>query len=207
VVNLHARVVDELFERKVPHPAPPDNGLDGASDDFERHLEEQPRDWTKVDTKKEALEKRQYATVNPSGDQRGRRIYLGEVLEHLKSFKLRKPYIYLVGGLAIHGETEGDIDILIRDTEDLPESFKHAIHFRLGRALPPDLAERLQIHFDNFHGPFTDFVELFDLKFERVDPQNEVKEMSAGDLPANVVTSVEDLRAFLKRRGGGGKAG
>ena len=206
VVNLHARVVDRLFERKVTHPAPPDNGLDGASDDFERHLDEQPNDWTKADARAgAALEKRQYATVNPSGDQRGRKIYLGEVLEHLKSFKLRKPYVYLVGGLAIHGETEGDIDILVRDTEDLPEVFKHAIRFRLGRALPPELAKRLQVHFDSYRGPFTDFVELFDLTFERVNFQNEVKEMAAGELPPNVVTTVDDLRAYMKRRGASGK--
>jgi len=45
VVNLHARIVDDLFERGVTHPPPPDNGLDGASDDFERHEDENPS-WT-----------------------------------------------------------------------------------------------------------------------------------------------------------------
>ena len=37
VVNLHARVVDELFERERNHPPPPDDGLDDNSNTFERH--------------------------------------------------------------------------------------------------------------------------------------------------------------------------
>jgi site-specific DNA-adenine methylase/2'-5' RNA ligase len=48
VVNEHARVVDELFRRGVKHPAPPDNGLDDFSEDFEEHEGSQP-DWTSPD--------------------------------------------------------------------------------------------------------------------------------------------------------------
>lgn len=40
--NLHAAIVDELFERKVKHPAPPDEGLDGNSATFELHAGDQP---------------------------------------------------------------------------------------------------------------------------------------------------------------------
>lgn len=168
VVNLHARVIDELFNQGVKHPAPPDDGLDDTSSTFENHASEQP-DWTKVE--------KQYQTINPSGNVQGGKIELKEVLSYFDTFKLRKPYIYLVGGLANNGSTEGDIDILVKDSPDLPEDFKHALHFRLGRALPGELAERLSIHYDEFHGPFTNYVELFDLTFERVNPENVVKEM------------------------------
>lgn len=174
VSNLHALIVDELFERKVPHPPPPGDGLDDVSEDFERHEERQP-DYDVPPWEK--MSKRDYAPINASGVERGKEITLDEVLPHFKTFKTKKPYVYLVGGLANRGKTKGDIDILVKDTEDLPEDFKHVVHFRLGRMLPPEMAERLEIHYDNFHGPFTRFVELFDLTFERVNPENEVKLM------------------------------
>jgi len=161
IVNLHALVVDELMDRGKTHPAPPDNGLDDVSEEFERH---------------EKVEKK-YARIQHSGVKRGEKIQLADVLRHFETFKLRKPYIYLVGGLANNGSTEGDIDILIQDTVELPEELKHAIHFRLGRALPPELAERLEFHFNEFHTPFTNHVELYDLTFERVNPENEIKLM------------------------------
>lgn len=181
VTNLHALVVDELFGRGRKHPAPPDEGLDDVSADFERHVEEQP-DWTEIPEKR--IAKRELAPVNASGVERGDEIELGEVLQHFKDFKIRQPYVYLVGGLANRGKTKGDIDILVKDTEELPEAFKHVIHFRLGRMLPPELAERLEIHYDNFFGPFTNNVPLFDLTFERINPENEVKEMR--DVSADV---------------------
>ncbi|KKM22719.1 hypothetical protein LCGC14_1622430 [marine sediment metagenome] len=52
MANLHALVVDELFDRGRKHPAPPDEGLDDVSADFERHVEEQP-DWTEASEKRE----------------------------------------------------------------------------------------------------------------------------------------------------------
>lgn len=176
LVNLHALIVDEMRNRRIKHPAPPDDGLDKTSERFES---------TEDGVKKE------YARVSHSGNEVGDSIHISEVLDHFKTFKLRKPYIYLVGGLANHGRTEGDIDILVKDSPDLPEDFKHALHFRLGRALPGELAERLQIHYDEFHGPFTNFVELYDLTFERVNPHNEVKQMSLDGLQPKTAGEVE----------------
>jgi len=174
IVNLHALVVDELYDREIVHPSPPGDGLDDVSGDFERYAEKQP-DYDKPPWQK--IEKREYAWINASGVERGEEISLTDVLKHFKTFKTKQPYVYLVGGLANRGKTKGDIDILVKDTEDLPESFKHVIHFRLGRALPSDLAERLEIHYDNFHGPMTNNVPLYDLTFERINPKNEIKLM------------------------------
>lgn len=175
IVNLHARVVDEMYKRGGGgHPPPPDNGLDEVSGDFEKYADKQPK-WHEMPGRK--VEKAEYARIQRSGQKRGPKISLTDVLPHLQTFKVRKPYIYLVGGLANHGETEGDIDILIKEGEELPEDLKHIIHFRLGRALPPEIAERIEIHYDNFHGPFTKFIELYDLTFERVNVKNEIKEM------------------------------
>ena len=176
IVNLHAKVVDNLFDKGKAHPAPPDNGLDDLSEDFEDNSDEQKVDWTSPPDK--AAAKRELATINRSGVKRGKVIKLLDVLQHFKDFKIRKPYIYLVGGLANHGETDGDIDVLVNDTEDAPEWLRSVIEFRLGRALPTELSKRLQVHFDRARGPFTNFVELYDLRAERVNQGNEVKEMS-----------------------------
>lgn len=175
VVNEHAFVVDELFRRKIKHPAPPDDGLDDLSQDFERNEEKQP-DWTHPHA--QIPEQKAFAQVHHSGETQGRRIELAEVLEHFKSFKIRKPFVYLVGGLANQGWTENDIDILIKDTGSMGPALKKIIEFRVGRALPPELAERTQIHFDQYGGPFTNHIELYDLIAERINPECEVKEMS-----------------------------
>jgi len=122
---------------------------------------------------------KEYAEVRPSGDRLGEPITLDEVLPHLKTFKLRQPYVYLVGGLVIHGKTEGDIDILIKDSQDLPDEFRHVLEWRIMRSLPEKLWDRVQFHYDNFHGPFTDNVPLYDLTIERVNEDNQVFRMDA----------------------------
>lgn len=185
IVNLHARVVDKMFGRKAPHPPPPDNGLDELSSDFEKNAAKQP-DWHTEPKVK--IEKREYATINRSGVKQGKEIKIEEVLKHFKTFKMRMPYIYLVGGLANHGKTDGDIDILVNEDGGAAEWMKDIVEFRLGRCLPPELAKRLEIHYDRARGPFTNFVELFDLVSERTNTKNEVKQMrdSSGDVEEGV---------------------
>jgi len=122
---------------------------------------------------------KEYAEVRPSGDKLGEPITLAEVLPHLKTFKLRQPYVYLVGGLVIHGKTEGDIDILIKDSEELPDEFRHVLEWRIMRSLPEKYWDRVQFHRDNFHGPFTDNTPLYDLTIERVNEDNQIFRMDA----------------------------
>jgi len=155
MVNLHARIVTELKRRGLEH--------------FDRgdELDEATKPFLK-----------EYAEVRPSGDRLGEPIVLDEVLPYLKSFKIRKPYIYLVGGMVVHGRTEGDIDILIKDSPDLPPEFKHVLEWRILRGLPLEYRTRVQFLYDEMHGPITDFVELYDLTVERVNPGNEISEMS-----------------------------
>lgn len=163
VANLHAMAVGELDARKLAHPAPPDDGLDDVS--------------TTLEGRGHSPIAKAYQRVQHSGVKVGERITLQAVLDCFQTFKMSKPFVYLVGGLANHGETEGDIDILVKAPEGMPDQFKHVLAFRLGRALPSGLAERMQIHYDTYHGPFTNFVELYDLVLERV-PGDAVKEMS-----------------------------
>jgi len=177
ISNLHARMVDEMFERDIPHPPPPDEGLDEISSDFEQHTEKQPDYWSPPARRRVRKEEVEFAKVHSSGVERGREITLEEVLPYFKSFKVRKPAVYLVGGLAANGKTKGDIDILIKEGEGTPPAIRHMIEFRIGRSLPPELNSRVEFHFDKFSGPFTNFVELYDMTLERINPKNEIKMM------------------------------
>lgn len=177
ISNLHARIVDEMFERDIKHPPPPDEGLDEVSSDFEQHSEKQPDYWSPPAKRRVRKEEVEFSKVHSSGVERGREITLEEVLPYFKTFKIRKPAVYLVGGLAANGKTKGDIDILIRESEETPPAIRHMIKFRIGRSLPSELNNRVEFHFDKFSGPFTNFVELYDMTLERINPKNEIKMM------------------------------
>lgn len=170
LLELHARVTDELQKRGAPQ-LPPANELDAVSKAMEP--------WTKND--------RRFAHVCRSGVELGPPIKLEDVMGRLsKGFQIAKPAIYLVGGLAVHGETRGDIDILLRLPPDTSPATRHAIEFRLGRALGPELAPRMSVMLDDYHGPFTDHVPLFDLEFTP-SAQRERKEMRLSAEPAAVL--------------------
>ena len=98
--------------------------------------------------------KKEFAPVNPGGDaaHQGDPAKLDDVLSHFdKPMALRMPAVYLVGSTANHGESLNDIDLLVRGPFD--DQTLRALQFRLGRALPPRLSERVQFHDDSFGGP------------------------------------------------------
>lgn len=197
IVNLHARLVDRMYQLGGGgHPPPPDNGLDELSADFERFAEKQPQWWMIA---AEKLQKSEYAEINRSGDKQGPVLKLEDVLQHFKTFKMRRPYVSLVGGLANHGETEGDIDILVNDTAEMPEWMKDVIAFRIGRALPAEIAKRVSLHFDRERGPFTNHVELYDLHCERVNPTNEIKEMRDASVSKALTGEMKSQAESAKR--------
>lgn len=116
------------------------------------------------------------APIHSSGEEQGDAIALEEVLRHIKPICLRHPVVMLVGGIANQGHSRNDIDLLVRGPLD--EETMHIVRFRLGRMFPPNMSERIQFLDDEMGGPFTNFVDLYDLwlvprkKFE-------LKEMSA----------------------------
>ena len=124
------------------------------------------------------------ANTGSSGVELGDEIFLHDVLSKFDSFYIRKPFIYLVGGLPNNGSTKGDIDILIDAEPDRNRDL--AIHFRLYRMLPKEWWHRLNIMYSKpkARGPFTNHVPLFNIMMERVgdssiinmsaDSQNEI---------------------------------
>jgi len=144
-----------------------------------------------------SLEKaRRFAPINPSGVKRGKEITLDEVLQYFKEFKVRSPFIMLVGGLVVNGKTEGDIDIVVRESEDLPDQLKHIIEWRIMRSFPPEYWDRFHFLWDNM-GPFTDYIELYDMTIERVNPENKIHEM--GDFEPRDDLVKAEVRAKSKR--------
>lgn len=161
--TLHSLIVDELTIRGVSHPQPPDNGLDEISRDFE------------VQKSTEDL-----MPVAHSGNIQGPPIRREDVLKYLKSFKLRAPFVHVVGGIATDSRTPGDVDILVSD-DFCPIWMRDIIEFRIKRAMPPEIASRVHVLYDRARGPFTSNIELYDLVLERVNPHDEVKLMRNGE--------------------------
>jgi len=91
-------------------------------------------------------------------------ILLEDFLCRFRDHYLRKPFIQLVGSLANWGSTDGDTDILIKGDAD--EKIVQIESWRIERAFP-DLRDRLEILDDShWHGPFTNFIDVADLKVE-----------------------------------------
>lgn len=105
-----------------------------------------------------------YAEVRPSGERAYADAPLRreEVLPHLeKPMAIRNPAVCLVGSLCTQGVSENDVDVLIRGPMD--EDTMHAIKTRLGRALPPHIAQRVHFVDDALGGPIGPHVPLYDL--------------------------------------------
>jgi hypothetical protein len=117
------------------------------------------------------------ANTGSSGVELGDELFLNDVLSKFNSFYIRKPFIYLVGGLPNNGSTKGDIDILIDAEPDKDRDL--ATHFRLYRMLPKEWWHRLNIMYSKpkSRGPFTNHVPLFNLMVEKSG--SEVVTMSA----------------------------
>jgi len=128
----------------------------------------------------EFLSKREFLPVRPSGEKRGPRKTWQEVASHFnKPFKIVDGFVKLTGGVVNWPEgTEGDFDILICTIPE-KELFRRT-EFRLGRAAPPGIAERLDIRQKEEVGvsPFTNYVVLGDLVFVPRE-KLEVVEMTA----------------------------
>lgn len=84
-----------------------------------------------------------------------------EFVQKWKPFKLRKPFIQLVGSLANWMRTDGDIDLIIHAAEDEP---LYAFTCKAISESLPEWKDKLHLLSDQtWCGPFTNFVNLADL--------------------------------------------
>jgi len=148
VLDIATRVAREMIKRGI-HPSPDTELYKAIAHKLEADYEQVEFELAPV------------RSFRPASEQ-GELITLDDLLKHIRPFYLKRPFILLVGGLAVHGKTRGDIDILVmfprRVAErDLP------LEFRIGRMLPPELSSRLQFMYGEFGGPFTSYVPLYDL--------------------------------------------
>jgi hypothetical protein len=123
------------------------------------------------------------AHIIRSGEKMGPVIKLEDILKTFESFYINRPFITLVGGLANHPVegTTGDVDLLIRarkptGCEQLP------LVFRLYRMFPKEMWDRIQLLWNNqdFDGPFTNYVNLYDQKIEKRSDSKKLVLMSEG---------------------------
>lgn len=156
LVNAELFVQDEMARRGMEHQA--DDALSQEADQLRRTRKEGP------------------APILPGVDGEDQdEITLSEVLPNFRTFKIRMPFLYLVGSLANQGRTTNDIDLLVKGPID--EDTLHVLRFRLGRMLPPHLSERMNLLADDLGGPFTNHIELADLVVEMRE-RFDVKEMA-----------------------------
>jgi len=127
--------------------------------------------------------KADHAPVNPGSESKGEPIKLNQITGDIKPIQLRHDAVCLVGSVATWGEGN-DADMLVKGPLD--DATRHVINFRLGRMYPPEisgqlrfvdedeyleaarsgtekLTGRLSFHDDEYGGPFTTHVPLYDL--------------------------------------------
>lgn len=157
VINYHALVLQEMKRRDIKHL--PHDDLDRRTYDLLGW--ELPREMKKQSPL--------YAPVFPTGSkQEGGRIYLRDLVERLRSFKLRHEFGYIVGAIANHGVTENDIDFLWRGRFE--DDLSIPLQFRVYRQCPRDWWTRFHFLQDIYFGPFTNAVAAFDLVVKLTNP-------------------------------------
>lgn len=125
VVDYHSLVVDELCAREKSHPAPPDNGLDGISFDFEHFGGEQPR-WfeleklTEDSTPEEDVEKRRLALWgSTAGKSRVAKKIVSMIPDHSTYVE---PF---AGGAAVfYAKEPSDREVLCDSNPEVVHAFK-----------------------------------------------------------------------------------
>lgn len=123
---------------------------------------------------------RETAPVHPGSDGQEVQVDPDDALYAWeKPMVLRSPAVSVVGSICTQNHTRADIDVLLHGP--LSDELRHVIEFRLGRALPPELSNRLQVHPDILGGPFTDYLPVYDLALVPSQHPRQVVRMSADE--------------------------
>lgn len=141
----------------------------------------------------------EYAPVPPSG--RGslkKTLKLDDILGKLKPFSVRKPVAFIAGSLAVHGESNNDIDIIVRG-EDWSDEQKKAFDFRIYRMfadilnVPYDeVPKYVNITYSN-QGPFTSYLPIYEETFIPIEDPKIVK---MSEVDADIANSEIKFKEF-----------
>lgn len=136
---------------------------------------------------------------NPSGKVTGKPIILDEVLKHLGSFSIKNPIAWIVGGLANHGQSPNDIDILINlPPEESDSTLARVIRFRIQRSMPSDLWNRIHWLYHDGTGPFSSHIPLFSLEAVKL-PSSRVEMAAAGVQPGHFFRQPKPKSGHIKK--------
>jgi HK97 family phage prohead protease len=130
----------------------------------------------------------------------GSKVALRDLIQALdKPVMLSKGFITIAGGIAIWGETQSDIDIVVmKDRVDEP--FDMLYKYRIHKALPRELWSRMSWVPAPQGTPHTDFVGLYDLWLVPSKDRETVIRMSKEDyIPES--EKMEIIKAILKASG------
>lgn len=174
VWNAHRLIAQEMLRRGMKHNTPITRSIKSNSELTESKYDQPFPAW-----KRDGAE-----------GIKGEMIFLPSILRAFSGdFMVSENFVTIVGGLCNYGQTKGDIDILLKCKEPKDDSspLGMATKFRIARALAKIGVDeaRLQFLYDDFHGPFTNHVHLYDLVL-RLKPQRELHEMA--ELAAKSVT-------------------
>jgi HK97 family phage prohead protease len=110
----------------------------------------------------------------------------------------------MVGSLATQGESNNDIDIVVRG-EDLSDKVKEAIDFRLYRMFTDmlgckydDIRKYLHIHYNNA-GSYTSYIPLFELTLKPIS-NKEVIKMADDKFPVHMKGNFDIIKKSDDRR-------
>jgi HK97 family phage prohead protease len=150
---------------------------------------------------KELTEKAEYMYANcpPSGRGDGSLIINKEtILKDLKQISLRKPFALIVGSVATQGQSNNDIDIVLRG-EDFSDKIKEAISFRVYRYMTDvlkcnydDITKYVHLHWNN-EGAYTSYTPLFELNLVPITDMGTIQ-MSSEKMPLNIVGNFNILK-------------
>lgn len=156
VFNAHALIVKEFGKRGIEHTTPL---LLSAGLGYDQPIRSSERD----------------------GEAKGEMLFLPSIIKSFEGdFMICEDFVTVVGGLCTHGSTRGDIDILLKCKEprDNSSPLGMATKFRIQRALERSniKGDRIEFLYDNFSGPFTSHVHVFDLVL-KLKPQRDLHTM------------------------------
>jgi len=123
----------------------------------------------------------EYAPVPSSGrGNNPEKIFLKDILESIKPIAIKKPCISIVGSLAVHGESDNDVDLLL--TGEYTERDKEAILFRIYRMFADilkvpydDVSKYVHIHTRDADHPYTSYIPLYEMRLEPITDMDKVE--------------------------------